>query len=120
MAGRGLAVWRRCRKCKQLANDSRDERVTRCPLHREGPLLPGEVISLSSTSPDVNDDVPEAFYATNHSLDPLGQVTFYSDAHLVRPSGIPFMSMSKKPIPPQVMRCSGIPEIISLSSSSPA
>ena len=119
MGGRGPPAWKRCMKCKQLATASlTDAREVRCPLHREGPLLPGEVISLSSTSPDVNDEVFDAslFNAMNPSLDP--QVTFYSDANLVRPP-VKFMSMSKKPIPPQGMR-SSVPEIISLSSSSPA
>ena len=78
----GLPSVQLCRECLYLSRKYQSVHLQRCFRHRQ-PLRADDVISLSSTSPDRADQLPEANGA---SMPPQGQVSFFNDAKLVKPA----------------------------------
>ena len=118
MAGRGNQTWRRCKRCRHAFNKF-GSLGAGCSVHRQGPVLKGEVISLGSSS------VHEMSFMSDNpdqATAMLEDVNVISNKNKAGNSDVQAMTMCGKPLPPPnptSMKPVMMPEIISVSSSSP-
>ena len=123
MAGRGVYVRKPCTKCMK-ASKSFGSLGARCSVHRQGPVAKDEMISLSSSSMfSVSEADASIIVSPGQATSFMAGAFSVHDISNKNPGkqDTKIMTMSGKPVPPPnaTSTRSVMPEIISVSSSSP-